>query len=133
MQACFSGRTAVASRFDHAGWGGRCAAAARRSTSLICQRARQRRLHVRPPRMPMPCGCSSASGTQSFDQENVEQSKSALREALQVAIDEEDYSRAAALKAQLQQLELRDPLVSLRLALDTAVEEERYQARPNAP
>jgi hypothetical protein len=131
MQASFSGRIPSSGICkSHSSFRRGVSASVCDSAGHISQRVWQRRPpRLLPPRTPLPCGCSSGGERQYQDSGNIDiaQSKAALREALQAAIHEEDYSRAAALKAELHELELRDPLVSLRLALDAAVEEERYQ------
>eukprot|EP00882_Tetradesmus_deserticola_P003343 GHRQ01003539.1.p1 GENE.GHRQ01003539.1~~GHRQ01003539.1.p1 ORF type:complete len:269 (+),score=123.32 GHRQ01003539.1:152-958(+) len=53
--------------------------------------------------------------------------KQALQEQLQQAVAAEDYVAATKLKEELLELELKDPLYGLRIALDAAVQEERYQ------
>jgi hypothetical protein len=42
------------------------------------------------------------------------------------AIAAEDYAAAAKLKEQIWNIEMQDPLTSLKLALDGAIAEERY-------
>lgn len=54
------------------------------------------------------------------------QSKEELQQALKTAIAAEDYATAARLKEQITEIEMQDPLVGLKLALDAAIAEERY-------
>jgi hypothetical protein len=71
---------------------------------------------------------------QSSQQEAAQpQSKDELQKALQSAIAAEDYATAARLKDQIMEIELQDPLISLKWELDAAVEEERYAVSSSAP
>lgn len=63
----------------------------------------------------------------SSQQPTTAQEKRTLEAALKQAIAAEDYASAARIKEQLHLLDLQDPLVGLRMALDKAVAEERYQ------
>jgi protein-arginine kinase activator protein McsA len=55
-----------------------------------------------------------------------QQSKAELEKAMKEAIAAEDYAAAAKLKEQIWNIEMQDPLTSLKLALDGAIAEERY-------
>ena len=50
-------------------------------------------------------------------------------QALETAVAQEDYAKAAQLKKELEQLTARDPRLALQQLLQQAVAEERYQVR----
>jgi len=50
----------------------------------------------------------------------------ALRSALEFAVGVEDYQQAAKIRDQIRQVELADPLTTLRAELEGAIAEERY-------
>lgn len=54
------------------------------------------------------------------------ETKELLQRDLKKAIAAEDYSTAAKLKQQIMEIEMQDPLVGLKWALEAAIAEERY-------
>jgi hypothetical protein len=89
------------------------------SSSRISSRFQPARLrHVQPL-------CSS--------QQEQAELKQALQQQLKKAVAAEDYVAANKIKEQLLEIELKDPLYGLRIALDAAVQEERYQVRGQLP
>jgi hypothetical protein len=66
-------------------------------------------------------------------QQEQAQLKQQLQQQLKKAVADEDYVAANVIKEQLLQIELQDPLYGLRIALDAAVQEERYQVRHQLP
>lgn len=58
-----------------------------------------------------------------------QQSKAELEKAMKEAIAAEDYATAAKLKEQIWDIDMQDPLTSLKSALEGAIAEERYDVR----
>lgn len=68
----------------------------------------------------------SRPSNQRSSQQAAEPTKEELQQELKKAIAAEDYKTAAQLKDQIMQIELKDPLIGLKWALEEAIEEERY-------
>jgi len=80
-------------------------------------------------KLPLLIKCRSSSGSSGSSSSSQQQgtSKDSLQKQLDQAIATEDYVSAAAIKEQIRELDLLDPLYGLSLALEQAVEEERYE------
>jgi len=95
-------------------------------------KSRQKLDHNRITRTRLPVKCrsssgSTSSGSTSSSSQQQGPDKRILLEQLTQAIATEDYASAAALKQQIKELDLLNPLYGLTLALEQAVEEERYE------
>jgi hypothetical protein len=54
-------------------------------------------------------------------------------QALETAVAEEDYAKAAQLKRELEELTAKDPRLALQQQLQKAVADEEYQVRRCLP
>lgn len=92
-----------------------------------CVPSRTSRISCYVPTHCRPSRRRCATVRSSSQKSDTAQEKRTLEAALKEAVASEDYASAARIKEQLHLLDLQDPLVGLKMALDKAVAEERYQ------